>query len=458
MIERGSGRTSGLTDWQLMDVLSMWACLQDQETQGHWKHVAGWRKVCDLAQAHLRRLQQYRSGLAEAWPPATNDAAKAYLGELDELISRVQHTHDTAAANHDALAAAARAIDSTRPQLKRLHDEYATKLQQKRGYEATLADPKAAMGSRVVDPPVSDGDLERLNVQARGIMFGLSGELQQAQAMLQKPPPVRTPRDLGNPDTYGSSTPIPIIPPITPMPVGQPAAAPPKPKGAKTAKTGQLASHSNGGPTLGGTVGSLSPNPIQEANPANHIGAKNPQPGFGIPPTLATTRPTEPFNGAGNTQGRQIPASRLPATDRSLGPHTGNPPRTTPHSGVIGGTPGAAIGPPVTNGTHRRINPVGGVIGGGGAGLAPTGGAGTRPGGGRGSQFGGLGGFPPVGGGTKMGGFNNPSTRDETTHTGSSPQWDPSHPWATEKGVPPVVNPPEEEGPIDPGPAIGFNR
>ena len=151
MIERGSGRTSGLTDWQLMDVLSMWACLQDQDTAGHWKQVAGWRKVCDLAQTHLGRLQQYRRGLAEAWPPATNAAARAYLAELDELIDKVQRTHDAAAANYDALAAATRAIGSTRAELKRLHEEYANKLQQKRAYEATLADPKAAMGSRVPD-------------------------------------------------------------------------------------------------------------------------------------------------------------------------------------------------------------------------------------------------------------------------------------------------------------------
>ena len=32
VIERGSGRTSGLTDWRLMDVASMWACLQDHDT------------------------------------------------------------------------------------------------------------------------------------------------------------------------------------------------------------------------------------------------------------------------------------------------------------------------------------------------------------------------------------------------------------------------------------------
>ena len=45
------------------------------------------------------------------------------------------------------------------------------------------------MGNRVVEPPVTDAELERLNVQAAGMMFGLSGELQQAQATLQKPPP-----------------------------------------------------------------------------------------------------------------------------------------------------------------------------------------------------------------------------------------------------------------------------
>lgn len=69
MIERGTGgRTSALTDWRLMDVASMWACLQDHDTTNHWKQVAGWRKVCELARTHLGRLQEYRRGLAEAWP------------------------------------------------------------------------------------------------------------------------------------------------------------------------------------------------------------------------------------------------------------------------------------------------------------------------------------------------------------------------------------------------------
>ena len=76
MNEPGVGRSGGLTDWHLMDVASMWACLKDQDTTNQWRQVAGWRKVCDLAEAHLGRLQAYRRGLAEAWPPETNAASR----------------------------------------------------------------------------------------------------------------------------------------------------------------------------------------------------------------------------------------------------------------------------------------------------------------------------------------------------------------------------------------------
>ncbi|SCG61771.1 hypothetical protein GA0070623_2874 [Micromonospora rifamycinica] len=454
MIERGGGRTSGLTDWHLMDVLSMWACLQDQETQGHWKHVAGWRKVCDLAQTHLRRLQQYRSGLAEAWPPATNAAARTYLGELDELIGKVQRTHDTAAANHDALAAAARAIDSARPEIKRLHDDYARKLHQKRGYEATLADPRAAAGSRVVDPPVTDADLEKLNTQARGVMFGLSGELQQAQAMLQKPPPARFPRDVGSTDAYDTPGSMPAIPPVTPIPITLPEPKTPGLNGANASIPSPAMPSSKVGPTLGGVVNTGPPILNPDTNPGAHLGTAGPQQTPTIPPTLSTR------GQIGSITGNRLPKSQgslsspSPTMHNDTPPHAIKPPQATPSSGIIGGTHGIASGQPVGNSAPRRVNPIGGLIGGGGAGLAPSGGAGSRPRGGRGSQPGGL---PPITGGAGIGG--PPSSPPSNTRGGiSSRKWNADLPWATDKGVPPVVFPPEEDGPIDPGPAIGFNR
>lgn len=464
MIERGSGRTRGITDWQLMDVHSMWACLQDQDTTGQWKQVAGWRKICDLALAHLGRLREYRRGLAEAWPPETNAAARAYLGELDQLIDKVQRTHDTAAANYDALAAATRAIGSTRAELKPLHDEYVTKLKQKQAYEEIAADPKAVAGSRLpATSPVTDADLERLNVRARGLMSGLSGELQQAQAMLSKPPLPAVQRpgiETANPDVYGASPHPPIIPPVVPIPIVASDTVPallrpgaPKSPAAASAAPGS-------GPVLGGAAPALAvpPAPAALASPL-------------IPSTSAPivgTGPVPPFSALTPRDGQARPAN--PQNER-LGPiHKattgGLPPDRLPHGmqpgGIIGGAPGMGLGQPGARATPpRRVNPLGGVIGGGGAGTAPSGAAGSRPGAGR--NLTNLHGGPPFGGSANIpltsnglaGGLENSNRqrpRDETH------QWDPDNPWETDKGVSPIVLPQDNDGPIDPGPAIGLDR
>ncbi|MEV7329181.1 hypothetical protein [Micromonospora sp. NPDC093244] len=454
MNERGNSRTAG-TNWQLMDVNSMWACLQDHDTANHWKQVAGWRKVCDLAQIHLGRLQEYRRGLATAWPPETSAASRTYLAQLDELIDKVRHTHDAAAANYTALSAATQAIGTTRAALRKIYEEYADKLQQKQAYETTAADPKAIMGNRVTEPPVTDAELERLNVQARSMMFGLSGELQQAQATLQKPPPPpkgKPVADQANPDVYGESM-GPVIPPIVPVPARKPA-------GGRSAITTEPVSMPNvpgAGPILGAASGGL---PGAVTNAGSGLGS--------TPPTLAGStsilgpQPLSP--GVAPIAGpSRVADSHLPQINRPAGgdapPHATSPaqPRSMPPGGLIGGIPGAGIGQPGASTSPRRINPVGGVIGGGGAGTGPTGGAGSRPGSGR--NVGLSSGFTPFGGAPNSspgGGVLRPTLR-ESDRDKSRP-WDPDHPWETEQGVEPVVRPPDKQGPIDPGPAIGFDR
>ncbi|WP_376787283.1 hypothetical protein [Micromonospora halotolerans] len=466
MIERGSGRTSGLTDWRLMDVLSMWACLQDQDTTGQWKQVAGWRKICDLALAHVSRLREYRRGLAEAWPPETNAAARAYLGELDQLIDQVQRTHDAAAANYDALAAATRAIGSTRAELEPLFDEYAEKVRQKQAYEAILADPKAVAGSRLPEkPPVTDADLEQLNVRARGLMTGLSGELQQAQVMLrQPPPPARPVRDSPDVDAASSAAgPAPIIPPVVPIPAG-PVTAHPVSGGTKPSKplsgggTG-VRPVIGGGPVLGGVSSGLAPSP---AGPSPSPSGTLPNtlvpptpPNFGQPsalPPLTTpgrgSSPRSPLGGTGDGQFR-------PASPRELPNNLAQPSRPMQPGGLIGGVPGAGMGQSGAPVSPRRTNPVGGVIGGGAAGTSPTGAAGSRPGGARASAAHAM---PPFGNSSSSGyPSKGPATWRETDHGGKR-GWDPDDPWETDQGVDPVMRPPGDEGPIDPGPAIGFDR
>ncbi|WP_161565908.1 hypothetical protein [Micromonospora sp. B006] len=448
MIERGSGRTSGLTDWRLMDVLSMWACVQDQDTTGQWKQVAGWRKVCDLALTHLSRLREYRRGLAEAWPPETNAAARAYIAELDQLIDRVQRTHDAAAANYDALAAATRAIGSARAELQPLREEYEKKLRQKRAYEATIDDPKAVAGSRLPErPPVTDDDLEQLNVRARGLMTGLSGELQHAQVMLQRPPAAPRPGiETNNPDVYGASGAAPVIPPIVPVAVTSPSPrTKPAPLGGTSGQRPQTPPTVGVGPILGSAGSALIPSPstttphAPSTSPSlpNSVPLPPATPGaLGANPSLRDTRPN-PLTG--RPVSGEAPKNSFP--------------RTQPN-GLIGQPFGPGlVQPPSQNATPRRVNPVGGVIGGGGAGTAPAGNAGSRPGIGRNPVMG------PTGG-TPLGGYPSMSGRSgrQNETSGASRPWDPDHPWETDKGVSPVVLPPPDDGPIDPGPAIGRDR
>ncbi|RKN28349.1 hypothetical protein [Micromonospora musae] len=459
MIERGSGRTSSLTDWHRMDVNSMWACLQDHDTANHWKQVAGWRKICDLAQAHLSRLQEYRRGLAAAWPPASNTAALAYLSQLDELIDKVRRTHDAAATNYTALAAATQAIGGTRTRLQKIHEEYAAKLQQKRAYEATAADPKAAMGSRVTDRPVTDADLEQLNVQARGIMYGLSTELQQAQAALRQPPPAPRPsgKDTADPDVYGAGA-VPVIPAIVPAPVGTNSATRVSPRPSATAlQQDDASTPGRVGPILGGANINTSP-----PTPTLPSGGALPPPLAITPDASAPRSPTAPiaFSPQAPIGGERVshpPTKPAIESSSKIQNSTKAPPfHSLPSSGLIGGMPGPGMGQPVGGGAApRRVNPIGGVIG-GGAGTSPTGAAGTRPGGTRG--FPGAHGVHPAHIPRTLD-AHSPSRFDQPGQmTGESRNWDPDHPWDVDKGVPPVMRAPDEEGPIDPGPAIGLTR
>ncbi len=445
----------------------MWACLKDQDTTNHWRQVAGWRKVCDLAQAHLGRLQSYRRGLAEAWPPEANAASQAYIRELDDLIDQVRKTHDAAAANYTALAAATQAIGSTRAALEKIHDEYAVKVQQKRSYEATAADPKAIVGSRVSDSPVTDADLERLNVRARGIMYGLSSELQQAQVALRQPPPVPkngTGFSQQEPNIYGTGSAggsaAPIIPSITPIQM-PPVSAPTHRQNTSMPQIPVIKT-SGTGPVLGGAGSGWTPNLTTQGRTPTGPGNLN-----GPPPNPEVTPPTGKNQRGTSSLGHKIWGGfhrSVPSEGKPTAHPPTPPPRTGPPGGVIGGAPGLGLTQPGQGNTQpRRINPIGGVIGGGGAGTAPTGGAGSRPGGGKG--FGGAHGIPPLQGlqgpgGVSQGGTVSASGRPmkhDRVNDGSK-SWDPTNPWEVDRGVDPVVRPPDEEGPIDPGPTIGLNR
>jgi len=480
LIADGGGGYGG-TDWMSKDVRFMWSTIANQETDPHFDVVGGWRKTADLTLAHLGQVQMYRDNLASVWPPSKSAAAAAYIARLDKLLVDLQATHDAASANYTAFSTVTLTLSLARNKLKPLLEQYEANERlnlnwqaQKDGAPATT--PKAAgtpspspLPAPVAPvPPVSAARQEELNNQARVIMYDLSNTVLSGQAALQKPKPYNPNREYSDDKTSdqsnvgsaaGFSVP-PVIPPpgassgggsgSTHVPVSQSTATPAQTTTITPTSPGSIGAGPGSGPVLGGLGTTPIITPPAPGPPA--IPGPGPVPPSttpGIIPGIIT-----PSGGSGLTplggflpNGTKVPPSGALRPGMGAGP-TGR--MTMPSGGVIGATPGSGVigqmpaGNPGTRaGGQARANPVGGVIGQQGSGSTARGAAMA------GRTVGGQ--SAPLGNQTGRG----PGRRDNTAE---SAYWDPDNPWATDEGVDPVVLPPEEQGPIDPGPAIGFSR
>lgn len=469
----GGGGYSGSTNWYNFNTPNMWSTLANQDTEPYWEQVSAWKKTSELSLTHLSRLKQYRDGLAEAWPPEKNEAARAYVERLDYLIEVVQGVYDTSSSNHQTLSNITLAIGEARRKLEPIVREYEEKQRAKKEYEDT--NPLLA----IFKDEVKQSDLDAVDAKARSIMYSLSGELAGAQMQLQKPPPYT--KKVGReepqpPDGNGMGGSIPPVLPPVPVPGsvggGPSYSASPTPAVHTVVPTQPP---SGVGPVLGST-GTLTPPTVSPTPPSIITPSPTPTPGPGLPgpfPPPNTGLPPGP-------KPPGLPPSPGYPNSSNLAPGTGGPktglgtgggltPRAMPPGGMIGGSPGAGLGQPAPGpNAARRINPVGGVIGGGGAGgsagTTPLGGAGQRPGMGGGMPAGSAG-RPGAGvGRTPMTSGQNfgmaPSSRGgvQKQDEENSQHWDPDNPWETDEGVAPVMMPSRQTNRIDPGPAIGYNR
>jgi hypothetical protein len=314
---------------------------------------------------------------------------------------------------------------------------------------------------------VSSARQEQLNNQARAIMYDLSSTVLSGQAALRKPAPY-LPTEMGS-GTEGERKRIDngsagfAVPPVIPPPGGIGSGSsgsslssgstshitPMSPTTSIPTGAGPTNVGSGGGPVLGGAGSApvVSPPgpglPIPAPSPS-HPGIS---PGIigplGTPGALPTTSVLP--------NGTKLPMSNQLKPGTAIGP-SGR--MTIPSGGVIGATPGSGMIGQMPAGTpdsraagSGRANPLGGVIGQQG-GVPST----TRGG---------------VAGKSGMSTHGMPQSslvgsqgRGRGQHQADSEQrhWDPDNPWATEEGVSPVLLPPENQGPIDPGPAIGYSR
>jgi hypothetical protein len=459
MLAAAGGGGYGGTDWMSMDVVQMWQAVENQDTTAHYELLTGWQRSYELTGDHLSQVQNYRDSLAAAWPPDKSAASAAYLQRLDGLIKSLQATYDTAITNHSAFASATLALGLSRNDVKKIYDEYTanqTKLAEYKSQQPTPGTPTPTPSPTPQKPPVPTGRQEELNNQARNIMYGLSGEILEAQAKITQPP-AYVPEGVAGNDSHddgGAGYVPPPIPPVTPYDPGS--------HHGSSSGSGQSGSTSSSSPSTQ-APGQSSPPPREPGLVLGGVGPSPTPPG--LPPSGTGT---PPFGGGGPPPTTTVPTPVVPVPPTRSGPF-GLPPEGGPSTGIgtPKGFPGEGLGRPMAGGMPEggmRAMPVGGVIGG-----SPRAGLGQPAPGGRMTSR-----VNPVGGvinpsesegrpgsagrmgapGQQIGNVGGRGGRRDEKD-GDVGHWDPDNPWETAEGVAPVVLPANEQR-VDPGPAIGL--
>ncbi|GAA2886035.1 hypothetical protein Acy02nite_42120 [Actinoplanes cyaneus] len=433
----------GGTDWALKSVPEMWSMIAAHDGTAHKNLLLTWLQSADLLIDHLSRVKRYRDNLAEAWPPDKSQAAAKYLDRLDDLIAHLTSTYEAAVENHRALGAATSSIVGARFKLEPIYREYTANQQELSAYEAKLRTNAQVVGKYRAILPTPPTAVEarqfELQLQAQSLMSALSTDLAQAQLNITTPQHYKPAEKMGPPSEPIDSDSNNLHPSSLPLSAsyGNPQTNP-----ASEAKTlNRNDSHSS----EDANEGYLNPHnhPSTPLQAATEI-PRSPTPALsGIEPSfsqLPSQLPSGPSESMPNTNGSttyttpgvaaQYPRTKgaTPGIGHLAEPfRSGNP--GTPRSiagGVIGGDPVVAI-PRAGGSTNQtqRVNPNGGIIGHPGSALNPLG-ATTR------------------------------SKRLEESHQHRT-AWDPDDPWQVDKGIAPVLLPPEKQE-IDPGPAIGLPR
>ncbi len=425
----GGGGSSG-TYWYGIDVQVMWDWV-NRDLSAHYDQASSWKKTSELAGLYGQRLQAFRERLAQTWKPETSKASEAFLTKLDELIVSVKNIDTVAGANYQAAVDIPNAISEAKYKLQPIYNSW---MASETPEDATIKANEAA-----------------------GVMYTLSSDLSSSRTVLGPPAPYKAPAspskvdeggDYGSGGSSSAGAP-PMIPAVVPTP--PPPPPPPPPGDFKPFPTPK-------GPDLVG----LNPPPTPTPTPPITPSPTTPSPTGPVPPGPGVIKPPPPGTGPirPTVPTAPIPAGGRPGMPPMVTPAGGAPPRGT--QGLIGGTPpaGANRGP-----AGSRPNPVGGMINGPASG-GGRGGVGGVAGGGGGVAGRGAGGGPGAAGRGGVGGAAGRGAmgamgvggRPGEQYDEEGEHFDPDTQWDVAQGVAPVLDTPDRQDDIDPGPAIGLTR
>ena len=456
------------TNWAAYDLPQLWSFLQYENPDPSFDQAGAWRKTAELIDYYRSELKMKRDELATKWPPERSPAAQVFVQYADELLSSMDKTAAQAYDNGQAVSGITLALADAKQKISDLNEQWQDYQQKEQSFVVSAA--KVVHAGSLVGVP-SDWQ-QQLKNEAATVMhatdtavFQYTGQMQVPEQYEPKPGKGgggTTPLSPGGTDSgvqgsagVGGSSRAPAIPPPPPTPPGPvlaggpPTATLPPPAGTLPVEppVGRVLAPSTGPTVLpvfpgipggpGMPNGPVAPGRLVGPTIPGRLAEPGRLPVSGEPVPSRPSMPGKAFLGRGSLPTEGLPGRPgMPGVGEAV-PH-GAPvrPGEMPMApmGGAGGRPNAAS-PRTGAAPGRRVNPVGGVVGGRG-----------------GESF-----------TTKSGHMitigPRRSRQDRSERRVGEQGFDPDNPWAVAVGVPPVIEPAPEPEHHDPGPGvIGIDR
>ncbi len=425
------------TPWASYSLPELVGFLAYENDDLSWAQVSTWQKTSELLDYYRVELGRKRDKLAARWPPERSPAAKVFIDFVDGMLRSMEQTSAEAYETSQGVAGITGALAEAKNTIDDLHRRW-------REYENREKSPLVSLvdafpgGSSLTGVPT---DWKRqLKAEATEVMYAADAAVLAYTGQV-KVPTLFEPRGGGtDPGTDlpigggssgsgaspgGKSSRVPVIqapppPPDRPTLAGGFApdrhrTAPPAPPPARSYFVDAPAVRAL---APGGTIPPDALPPLGWAGPGPTVPGQRPIRGPEIPTGTPPERAGMPPGRAGMpTTGEPTPRGGLPMAPL----------------GGVAGRPSSAVGQGTA--ATRRINPVGGVIGG------------------RGGES-----FRMSSGHTVTIG-PRPADQHRAKGRAGPPEFDPDNPWAVAEGVAPIIEPAPEPRYHDPGPGvIGIDR
>ena len=111
------------TDWSSKTVSHMWELIKDHNEETATKQAAGWSSTWELLDHHHRRLEEYRTMLAERWH---GPAADAFLARVDGLLDSLSDMRRVALTNDPVLPHLSASLTEAKAKLEPVKRQWET--------------------------------------------------------------------------------------------------------------------------------------------------------------------------------------------------------------------------------------------------------------------------------------------------------------------------------------------